>query len=531
MAAGVSIEPGVWRSIADVRDRAIEAFATGAELEATKTSTSNDALAGNLMSTVTQNAVSASSTSSYNSLSDFVESNCQVPPPVVPNSDYLITVISYIFSPSHFFVHLIDTSEPNGGQPPLDDLTEKLNSFYCSKEVQNCVVNYKDVIVNSFWACTYTDNDWYRVRVLKVTSPIEVRVQYIDYGNEEIVPYEQLKPLLPELATIPALAVRCSLANIFPDGDEWSEEAKERFAELSGFEKENFLTAESKLRPIQAFTYDSILDIFLWNNADTVNSKEKSKEFIINYKLVMMNLARTFGSLEGMRDAEHNQLEQTPPALATAKKESFLSQSHESSPVRSNGNVKRNDASVKPLYGGECNSLNCLDDWDPQAEDYYSVHNRYDVNTEDPTWAVTGYNAKQEKGLCKFFSKNGKCRRGDRCQFRHAEAARLGVIPDRVEDIIQGECFVDKLNVGLTLPFRVTYVETPYSFYGYFPYGITNLEELDYGIFNESSDNKRGDLEIKLHKLRIELRWVSSTALKNVCLQCCFLTEKFFKNY
>ena len=39
-------------------------------------------------------------------------------------------------------------------------------------------------------------------------------VFYIDYGNQEMVPYTQLRPLDPSVSNAPGLAQLCSLAHI-----------------------------------------------------------------------------------------------------------------------------------------------------------------------------------------------------------------------------------------------------------------------------------------------------------------------------
>lgn len=74
--------------------------------------------------------------------------------------------------------------------------------------------------------------------------------------------------------------------------------------------------------------------------------------------------------------------------------------------------------------------------------------------------------------------------------------------------LFQNNSFFDKLEAKLTLPFRVTYVETPFSFYGCFPYGLTDLEQLGSNILLESSEKRCGDLEMNLIKLRADLRFV-----------------------
>lgn len=58
---------------------------------------------------------------------------------------------------------------------------------------------------------------------------------YIDYGNQEIIPYSQLRPLDPSVSSAPGLAQLCSLAYIkVPSLDEdFGQEAAEHFSDMT----------------------------------------------------------------------------------------------------------------------------------------------------------------------------------------------------------------------------------------------------------------------------------------------------------
>lgn len=95
-----------------------------------------------------------------------------------------------------------------------------------------------DLVLAQFSA----DNSWNRAMIVNVprggsvqTQKDEFEVFYIDYGNQEIVPYNRLRPLPPSVHSVPGLAQLCSLAFIkIPSLDEdYGQEAAEYLSELT----------------------------------------------------------------------------------------------------------------------------------------------------------------------------------------------------------------------------------------------------------------------------------------------------------
>ncbi|KAK7399303.1 hypothetical protein VNO78_10484 [Psophocarpus tetragonolobus] len=85
------------------------------------------------------------------------------------------------------------------------------------------------------------DKSWYRAMVVNgprgpVESPNDMfEVFYIDYGNQEEVPYSQLRPIDPSVSAAPGLAQLCSLAYVkVPNLEEdFGQEAAEYLSELT----------------------------------------------------------------------------------------------------------------------------------------------------------------------------------------------------------------------------------------------------------------------------------------------------------
>ncbi|KAG5019520.1 hypothetical protein JHK87_015375 [Glycine soja] len=87
----------------------------------------------------------------------------------------------------------------------------------------------------------HADKSWYRAMVVNtprgpVESPNDLfEVFYVDYGNQEVVPYSQLRPVDPSVSAAPGLAQLCSLAYIkIPNLEEdFGQEAAEYLSELT----------------------------------------------------------------------------------------------------------------------------------------------------------------------------------------------------------------------------------------------------------------------------------------------------------
>lgn len=98
--------------------------------------------------------------------------------------------------------------------------TRSLYTIYCPKKGMICAAQYSK------------DGNWYRARVTGLPGGRRVEVQFVDYGNVEVVDHTYVCKILDEYVKFPAQAMECVLADVEPvdESGEWSEEAQVWFA-------------------------------------------------------------------------------------------------------------------------------------------------------------------------------------------------------------------------------------------------------------------------------------------------------------
>ncbi|KAL6319567.1 hypothetical protein AAG906_014243 [Vitis piasezkii] len=146
--------------------------------------------------------------------------------------EVLKVVVTEILGGGRFYVQTI-------GDQRVASIQQQLASLNLQEAPVIGAFNPKkgDIVLAQFSA----DNSWNRAMIVNaprgaVESPKDkFEVFYIDYGNQEIVPYSQLRPLDPSVSSAPGLAQLCSLAYIkVPSLDEdFGQEAAEYFSDMT----------------------------------------------------------------------------------------------------------------------------------------------------------------------------------------------------------------------------------------------------------------------------------------------------------
>ncbi|XP_010124741.1 PREDICTED: tudor domain-containing protein 15-like, partial [Chlamydotis macqueenii] len=75
------------------------------------------------------------------------------------------------------------------------------------------------------------DVHYYRAVVIEVLH-VNITVYFLDFGNTDTIPCYNVKTLLPEFSDLPALAMCCALACIFPVDDVWAKKETDFFKDI-----------------------------------------------------------------------------------------------------------------------------------------------------------------------------------------------------------------------------------------------------------------------------------------------------------
>ncbi|PSN43927.1 hypothetical protein C0J52_03669 [Blattella germanica] len=121
--------------------------------------------------------------------------------------------ISHVNSPSSFWIQFQKNSSE------IEEMEERLLQGITFPELNT-------VVEGSLCAATYSDELWYRAKILKQTVE-SYEVLFIDYGNTAMT--ADVKALPEDLLTISPLAKHCSL--LPPPTVRWSEKAKDKLIE------------------------------------------------------------------------------------------------------------------------------------------------------------------------------------------------------------------------------------------------------------------------------------------------------------
>ncbi|XP_062954475.1 tudor domain-containing protein 6 isoform X2 [Cynocephalus volans] len=124
--------------------------------------------------------------------------------------------VEFVKSPSEFWIRLRKHSGT------FSKLMKRMCSFYSSASKLDGVVLKPEP--DDLCCVKWKENGYYRAMVTRLDDK-SVDVFLVDLGNLVTVDWYDVRMLLPQFRQLPVLALRCTLADIWPLGKVWSQEA------------------------------------------------------------------------------------------------------------------------------------------------------------------------------------------------------------------------------------------------------------------------------------------------------------------
>lgn len=124
--------------------------------------------------------------------------------------------VEFVKSPSEFWIRL------RKHKSTFSKLLTRMCSFYSSASKLDGVVLKPEP--DDLCCVKWKENGYYRALVTRLISK-SVEVFLVDRGNSETMDWGDVRMLLPQFRQLPVLALKCSLADIWPLGKSWSQEA------------------------------------------------------------------------------------------------------------------------------------------------------------------------------------------------------------------------------------------------------------------------------------------------------------------
>uniref|UniRef100_A0A1B6GXP9 Tudor domain-containing protein n=2 Tax=Cuerna arida TaxID=1464854 RepID=A0A1B6GXP9_9HEMI len=365
----------------------------------------------------------------------------------------LLVMIAHVQSPAEFYVHFLTSNNRL-----IDKLRDDMFQHY----------NLKDPVVYNSWqearhalgkfcACKWReDKHWYRVEVIDSTVEEDhLKVFFVDYGNTECVHFNCLQPLFRGFEKLPMCAQRCHLAKIHPliKGGPWSRESIDFFK--SKVEETNKHVYSITVVPSNDNQIISnSLSVMLFEGKATDDSSS------INDQMVDQGLAWSRRLLTQTVLSNGSDIFQSQDELSVLNEITNVNAAKESLETFS----LDFDLNVDLPETTRTRIDENWDDWDPRKEDFYSARNNPALDTDDACVAVSGYSARDEKRVCKFYARKGFCWKKN-CPKEHFKPNKDGVTTDKEEVYSRAFTEMSLPAVGEEISVRVTAVESLSYFY------------------------------------------------------------------
>lgn len=145
--------------------------------------------------------------------------------------EYLDVIVSSVkkTSPFSFSVQILS----GDSAPSLEQLMENLSIQHRSAGATPGFMPKVGELVSAQFS---EDNQWYRAKIKRSSNMRkEAEVRFVDYGDEETVPFSRIRPLDVKFRSLPpqAAEARLSFVQLIPLDKDYGQEALDRFRELA----------------------------------------------------------------------------------------------------------------------------------------------------------------------------------------------------------------------------------------------------------------------------------------------------------
>ncbi|KAG8192820.1 hypothetical protein JTE90_014602 [Oedothorax gibbosus] len=153
------------------------------------------------------------------------EPNCMPPESLCLNSNVCV-IVSHVDDPSTIYIQQMSTASYLGG------LINEMTEIY-SKDLNSMLHGIYVPRIGMMCAAQYSiDKQWYRARVIDLPGGAQVKVQYVDFGNTEVLHHQRLRKLFDKFFKLNIQAIPCKLAQVtYNQSRGWSNEAKKWLTE------------------------------------------------------------------------------------------------------------------------------------------------------------------------------------------------------------------------------------------------------------------------------------------------------------
>ncbi|TSK14847.1 MBT domain-containing protein 1 [Bagarius yarrelli] len=178
----------------------------------------------------TENSLRSEEEEIFSPASPLEYSKFEIPSPDLSfqPGEHLEVYVSASENPQHFWIQIIGVRSLQ-----LDKLTTEMSRFYNGDTSNEHRVGA--IVVGDIVAAPYQDHGtWNRARVLGILSSGLVDLYYVDFGDNRELPRDYLRSLRSvDFLSLPFQAIECSLAEVQPAGDFWTEDALDEFERMT----------------------------------------------------------------------------------------------------------------------------------------------------------------------------------------------------------------------------------------------------------------------------------------------------------